>query len=82
MNTHADKICDKPGAPMPRRAFLRALARGLVAGSLLAALGALVAKHGRETCQGNGICRGCPEFTDCGLPQALSAKAVISQENR
>jgi len=27
-----------------------------------------------QTCINQGICRGCTTFTDCRLPQALSAK--------
>jgi len=47
----------------------------------LAAIGALatrlVARRSRETCINEGICRGCTEFGDCSLPQALSARAVL-----
>ena len=47
----------------------------------LAAIGAIAArlfvKHSREKCTNDGICRGCTQFTDCGLPQALSARAVL-----
>jgi len=63
---------------MPRRDFLVTLIRGLVAGSLLAVIGTLVAKHGRETCAANGICRDCSALAQCGLPQALSVKVVQS----
>jgi hypothetical protein len=46
-----------------------------------AAIGAVVARlfarRSRETCINQGICRGCTEFSDCGLPQALSARAVL-----
>jgi hypothetical protein len=27
-----------------------------------------------QTCINQGICSGCTAYTDCGLPQALSAK--------
>jgi len=61
-----------------RREFLRDGARC----ALLAAVGAMSAvllkrsssKLTGQTCINAGICRGCVAFTDCGLPQALSAK--------
>ena len=60
--------------PVGRRAFLRA---GLRYG-LLAGLGALAARTvaGRrnQSCTNRGVCAGCPEFTGCELPQALSAR--------
>jgi hypothetical protein len=56
-----------------RREFLLNVLRGTVLLGVLGGIGALVAKRG-ETCVGNGICRGCVEFAQCGLPQALSAK--------
>ena len=37
----------------------------------------LVVQRSREKCVNQGICRGCTEFADCGLPQALSARAVL-----
>ena len=37
----------------------------------------LIVRRSRETCINGGICRGCTKFSDCGLPQALSAKAVL-----
>jgi len=37
----------------------------------------LVARRLRETCINDGVCRGCMQFSDCGLPQALSAKSVL-----
>jgi len=33
----------------------------------------------RQVCENQGICRGCSLFTDCGLPQALSAKEVLTK---
>jgi hypothetical protein len=61
-----------------RREFLR----GGLRYALLTAVGAvsatLVKRSGGQltgqTCINQGICRGCTAFTDCGLPQALSAK--------
>jgi hypothetical protein len=61
-----------------RREFLRGGARyALFAG--LAALSAKLIKRSSgklsgQTCINAGICTGCTAFTDCGLPQALSAK--------
>lgn len=60
-----------------RRAFLLTLARGLVAGGLLAGAAALLAKHGGERCNGDGICRDCAALAECGLPQALSVKEAV-----
>ena len=62
-----------------RREFLR----GGLRYALLTAVGAvsatLASKPGAalpgQTCINQGICSGCNAFTDCGLPQALSAKA-------
>lgn len=71
-------IIQEQSAVMPRRAFLLTLVRGLLAGSLLATVGALVTKHGHETCVANGICRDCGQLADCALPQAISVKAVLS----
>jgi hypothetical protein len=70
------------GSSVSRRAFLLMLARGLVAGSLLAVIGVLMTKHGAETCQSNGICRDCTELADCGLPQALSVKQTLATRMR
>jgi hypothetical protein len=61
-----------------RRDFLRGGVRyALLAG--LAAVSATVASRRvnrlpGQTCISQGICSGCPVFTDCGLPPALSAK--------
>jgi hypothetical protein len=65
-----------------RRDFLRGGVRyALLAG--LAAVSATVAGRRAnrlpgQTCISQGICSGCPVFTDCGLPQALSAKQTRS----
>ena len=62
--------------PIDRRAFLRSGVRY----GLLAGLAAVVARAvsggrlGRQDCTNQGVCRGCPVYSDCGLPQALSAK--------
>jgi len=33
----------------------------------------------RQVCENQGICRGCSRFVDCGLPQALSAKEILTK---
>ena len=61
-----------------RREFLR----GGLRYALLTAVGAVsatlvkrsVGQLAGQTCVNQGICPGCTAFTDCGLPQALSAK--------
>ena len=57
-----------------RREFLRGSVRyGLLAG-LAAVVARVVSNRSGETCTNQGICSGCPTFTGCELPQALSAK--------
>lgn len=59
-----------------RREFFRAAARyGLL--TLVSAAACLAARPRPLTgqrCVNQGICSTCGVFTDCGLPQALSAK--------
>lgn len=61
-----------------RREFLRGGARYALLGALGAVSATLVKRSGGklsgQTCINQGICSGCNVFTDCGLPQALSAK--------
>ena len=65
-----------------RREFFRAAVRyaalaGVgVASAVLARRGAQ--GLGGQSCVNQGICRGCGEFTGCGLPQALSAKRAMN----
>jgi hypothetical protein len=63
--------------PVPgRREFFRAAARYGVL-SLLALGGVLTARTRRlagQTCINQGICLGCSAFSECSLPQAISAK--------
>ena len=61
-----------------RRELFRAAGRGAALAALAAVGGALTAR-GRsrlpgQECVNGGICRGCPAFGGCGLPQALSAR--------
>ena len=63
----------KSGLPFSgpsRRAFLRNAALGGLA-AITATLGVRAA---RQSCAGEGICRGCVAYEDCGLPRALSMK--------
>jgi len=60
-----------------RRDFFRSIARLIVLGGAVGGVAALTRKTG-ESCVNQGICRGCPAFDGCGLPQALSAKAAGS----
>jgi hypothetical protein len=63
-----------------RRDFLRdGLRSGLLAG--LATVTAILFQRSRgkltgQTCGNQGICSRCNTFSSCGLPQALSVKAV------
>ena len=61
-----------------RRDFLRGGARYALLAGLGAVSATLVRRSGGklagQTCSNQGICRGCGAFTECGLPQALSAK--------
>ncbi len=70
-----------PNSSAGRRQFLRDGFRYAVLGAVAAVTGKLAARQaGRpagQLCVNAGICRGCEEFDDCGLPQALSAKEVL-----
>jgi hypothetical protein len=76
-------------ASLDRRAFFKNVARWSLAGGMAAAVvGATVRARdvassgasGESPCVNEGICRGCPVFTGCGLPQALSAKKVLGND--
>ncbi len=65
-----------------RREFFAGAFRWATFG-LIGAGGGFVAAKGRRLvregkCINKGICRGCGVFERCGLPQALSAKEVLS----
>ena len=69
-----------------RREFMRDGFRYAVLTGLAAVSAILYQRSGGklsgQTCINQGICRGCASFTDCGLPQALSAKEVLSRSSR
>ncbi|MCD6405520.1 MAG: hypothetical protein J7M19_06810 [Planctomycetes bacterium] len=70
-----------------RRDFFRGCARNALLGVIALASTALGIRKPstmplQQRCVGNGVCRGCPAFTDCGLPQALSAKRAMSAEGQ
>jgi hypothetical protein len=68
-----------------RRDFFRKLAAGVALSALGALTAFLAGKRGAQatsagqTCGNRGLCRGCPMFDACGLPQALSAKQVLGR---
>jgi hypothetical protein len=66
-----------PKTPESRREFFGAAARyGLL--TIMGAVASLAARKpglANQTCVNRGICGGCIQFPECGLPQALSAKA-------
>jgi hypothetical protein len=60
-----------------RREFLKTTGRFAVLGAFVYAGARLFRRTSfrlGETCINASICRGCTVYTDCGLPQALSAK--------
>lgn len=62
---------------LSRRDFLLAAGRWLLAAALGAGAVRLLLGRSRlrgQTCVHQGLCRGCPAFSGCGLPSALSAK--------
>ena len=67
-----------------RREFLRTGTRYV----LLTALGAVSVTllkrggdgHLGQTCINQAVCSSCAAFVDCGLPQALSAKAAKRED--
>jgi hypothetical protein len=61
-----------------RREFFRAALRYGALGVVAAAAAVLARPRAPapagQRCENQGICRGCGVFSECGLPQALSAK--------
>jgi hypothetical protein len=62
-----------------RREFFCGIARwgGLVVMGIAAAAIKLSRKPPGQRCINRGICNGCLQFSNCGLPQALSAKQFL-----
>jgi hypothetical protein len=68
-----------PPKTQSRREFFQACARWGTLAGMGALGGSLLARHGPrpldgQTCANAGVCRGCPAYAGCGLPQALSAR--------
>jgi hypothetical protein len=66
-----------------RRDFVKSLGRAALLGVIAGSIGFLFFKrrfslNTAHTCINQGICRGCSEFDDCVLPQALSAKNAVA----
>ena len=64
-----------------RRDLFKGLARSFLAIGGIAGVGALTLRN-KERCDRLGICRGCPETSDCGLPQALSFREAQKTEDQ
>jgi hypothetical protein len=72
--------------PVTRRGFFRGAFRCGLAAGLVTLGGGLVFRRPvgvasplAQRCDRAGYCRGCPSFTDCGLPPALSAKQILER---
>jgi hypothetical protein len=68
-----------------RRDFLKNMGRASLLGAIGGSVGLLLFKrrfslNPAHVCINQGICRGCSEFDDCILPQALSARNAIDAE--
>ena len=67
-----------------RREFVRNSFRYAMLTGLAVVSAALVRRRGaglpNQTCINQSICRGCSVFTECGLPQALSAKQAQQEK--
>jgi len=73
-----------PGQQQNRRQLFIGILRystlgliGVLGGSFLARRRRLVREN---KCINDGICRGCEIFDKCSLPQALSAKEVLTRD--
>jgi hypothetical protein len=78
-------VMQKPPHPRDasRREFVREGFRYALLTGLATASAVLFQRSGGklsgQTCSNQGICGGCGGFTNCGLPQALSAKEFQRQ---
>jgi hypothetical protein len=64
-----------------RREFFCRIARWSGLFAVAAGTGAVnfTRKAGGQRCISQGICGGCVRFSNCGLPQALSAKQFLKK---
>lgn len=66
-----------------RREFLRTIGRYAAVAAVGTTSAFLLIRKARgneeNKCTSRGICDGCKSFTDCGLPQALSAKQMAAK---
>lgn len=62
-----------------RRRFFKDIGRWAVALGLGGGVAAITTRD-PEKCANQGLCRGCGEFDDCHLPQALSAKEAMGKQ--
>jgi hypothetical protein len=60
-----------------RREFMRGGMRHLLFGGLALAGAWLVARTGRRTCETQGMCSTCPDYTTCLLPNATANKQSL-----
>lgn len=76
MSKHCEKVRN-------RRELITAVLRYATLGLLGAIGGGVVAKKRRlvqdGVCINSGICSGCGIFEQCGLPQAISAKQLLTR---
>ncbi len=65
-----------------RREFIKGAGRLIALGALVFGGVSLVRKPGRhiESCISDGICSQCGMISECGLPQALSARREMSRK--
>ena len=69
---------------MKRREFLQSFFRGGALLSLTAGSAALIAKKSSkntQSCINKSICNSCTQYSDCGLPRALSIKKVRGEND-
>jgi len=71
------------GQTLTRRGLLTGILRYATLGALGVISGIVLAKRHRleqeDICISHGVCRGCGIFQQCGLPQALSEKQLLTR---
>ena len=73
---------ERPGDKLSRREFFRTLGRRAALAGAAAVAGALALRARQaagQTCINKSVCRGCPVYDGCGLPQALSRKDAVAR---